>query len=69
MWMLRFVRPRFNRWDELQRLRQFGGSKVSPHGALEAAELAQSCCGIVLNCSGFRNNQNSHKLTACDNLA
>jgi GT2 family glycosyltransferase len=30
MWMLRFLRWRFNRWDELQRLRQFGVPKVTP---------------------------------------
>jgi GT2 family glycosyltransferase len=30
LWMLRFLRWRFNRWDELQRLRQFGAPKVTP---------------------------------------
>jgi len=30
LWMLRFLRWRFNRWDELQRLRQFGVPKVTP---------------------------------------
>ena len=28
-WMLRFLRPRLNRWDELQRMRQFGVPKVT----------------------------------------
>jgi GT2 family glycosyltransferase len=30
LWMLRFLRWRFNRWYELQRLRQFGLPKVTP---------------------------------------
>ena len=30
LWMLRFLRPRLNRWDEFQRLRQFGVPKVTP---------------------------------------
>jgi GT2 family glycosyltransferase len=30
LWMLRFLRFRLNRWDELQRLRQFGVPKVTP---------------------------------------
>lgn len=29
-WMLRFLRVRCNRWDELQRLRRFGVPKVTP---------------------------------------
>jgi GT2 family glycosyltransferase len=29
LWMLRFLRWRLNRWDELQRLRQFGAPKVT----------------------------------------
>ncbi len=29
LWMLRFLRWRFNRWDEVQRLRQFGVPKVT----------------------------------------
>jgi N-acetylglucosaminyl-diphospho-decaprenol L-rhamnosyltransferase len=29
-WMLRFLRLRFNRWDELQRMRHFGLPKVTP---------------------------------------
>ena len=29
LWMLRFLRWRFNRWDELQRLRRFGAPKVT----------------------------------------
>ena len=29
LWMLRFLRWRLNRWDELQRLRQFGVPKVT----------------------------------------
>ncbi len=29
-WMLRFLRARLNRWDELQRLRRFGVPKVTP---------------------------------------
>jgi len=31
LWMLRFLRVRLNRWDELQRLRRFGAPKVTPH--------------------------------------
>jgi GT2 family glycosyltransferase len=30
LWMLRFLRWRLNRWDELQRLRRFGAPKVTP---------------------------------------
>ena len=30
LWMLRFLRWRLNRWDELQRLRRFGVPKVTP---------------------------------------
>jgi GT2 family glycosyltransferase len=30
VWMLRFFRWRLNRWDELQRVRQFGVPKVTP---------------------------------------
>jgi GT2 family glycosyltransferase len=30
LWMLRFLRFRPNRWDEIQRWRQFGGPKVTP---------------------------------------
>jgi GT2 family glycosyltransferase len=30
LWMLRFLRWRFNRWDEIQRARQFGVPKVTP---------------------------------------
>jgi GT2 family glycosyltransferase len=30
LWMLRFLRWRLNRWDELQRLRQFGVPKITP---------------------------------------
>ncbi len=30
LWMLRFLRGRFNRWDEVQRVRQFGVPKVTP---------------------------------------
>ena len=30
LWMLRFLRARFNRWDEFQRLRHFGVPKVTP---------------------------------------
>ena len=30
LWMLRFLRPRFNRWDEIQRMRQSGIPKVTP---------------------------------------
>jgi GT2 family glycosyltransferase len=30
LWMLRFLRWRFNRWDEIQRVRQFGVPKVTP---------------------------------------
>jgi hypothetical protein len=30
LWMLRFLRWRLNRWDELQRVRQFGVPKVTP---------------------------------------
>jgi len=30
LWMLRFLRLRLNRWDEIQRLRQFGVPKVTP---------------------------------------
>jgi hypothetical protein len=30
LWMLRFLRWRFNRWPELQRLRQSGVPKVTP---------------------------------------
>jgi GT2 family glycosyltransferase len=29
LWMLRFLRWRFNRWDEIQRLRRFGVPKVT----------------------------------------
>jgi hypothetical protein len=29
LWMLRFLRWRLNRWDEIQRLRQFGVPKVT----------------------------------------
>ncbi len=29
LWMLRFLRARFNRWDEFQRLRRFGVPKVT----------------------------------------
>jgi GT2 family glycosyltransferase len=29
-WMLRFLRARLNRWDELQRLRRYGLPKVTP---------------------------------------
>jgi hypothetical protein len=30
LWMLRFLRWRLNRWDEIQRVRQFGVPKVTP---------------------------------------
>ena len=30
LWMLRFLRLRLNRWDEVQRLRRFGVPKVTP---------------------------------------
>ena len=30
VWMLHFLRWRLNRWDELQRVRQFGVPKVTP---------------------------------------
>lgn len=30
LWMLRFLRWRLNRWDELKRLRQFGVPRVTP---------------------------------------
>jgi hypothetical protein len=30
LWMLRFLRWRLNRWDEIQRLRRFGLPKVTP---------------------------------------
>ena len=30
LWMLRFLRWRLNRWDEIQRMRQFGVPKVTP---------------------------------------
>lgn len=30
LWMLRFLRARLNRWDELQRLRRLGVPKVTP---------------------------------------
>jgi N-acetylglucosaminyl-diphospho-decaprenol L-rhamnosyltransferase len=30
LWMLRFLRARFNRWDEVQRLCHFGPPKVTP---------------------------------------
>jgi GT2 family glycosyltransferase len=30
LWMLRFLRLRLNRWDELQRIRRFGFPKVTP---------------------------------------
>ena len=30
LWMLRFLRWRLNRWDEVQRLRRFGVPRVTP---------------------------------------
>ena len=30
-WMLRFLRCRLNRWDELQRMHRFGAPKVTPN--------------------------------------
>ncbi|HOX55851.1 MAG TPA: glycosyltransferase family 2 protein [Candidatus Paceibacterota bacterium] len=30
LWMLRFLRWRLNRWDELQRMRHFGPPKITP---------------------------------------